>query len=304
MEDRSTIEILTKTMPMIWVRIVANVIKILSALIVVGVFLLVGSIMTKSSNGKFDPSALYIIAAIVISLLIYFINHWAMYLIKAGHVSVISYYMLYGVLPKEGQIEYAMRTVKKHFISTKTGFGFDILIKGATNQGVALFSNIGELLGYFPGMGGLASIMKLFIRTVTSYADEIVIAHICISSDEGDIWKKATDGIVLYVQSWKVIFRASIKVLIGILVFKTFMLFMMIGILTPHLGEKTFLLQVILAILIWIFLSAVFIEPIVSIIMIKEYLYVTSQCLVSHDFYHNINSCSPKFREIVSKSVY
>lgn len=304
MEHRGTIEIFTKTMPMVLVRMVANIVKTVTAFIVVGLALLVGSMITKSTHGKFDPTIFYIIVGGIVVWLIYIINHWVMYLIKAGHVAVISYYMVYGCLPEEGQIEYAKRTVKEHFISTNVGFGFDNLIRGATNEAVSFLNDVENFLSFIPGIGILMSVVKFFVRTITNYVDEAVMAYIYISNDGGNVWKKTADGIVLYVQNWKAIFKASAKVGISILLLKGIMLFMMIGILVPHFGQEAFMLQVIGAILIWMFITSALIEPIVVVIMIKDYIYACSQSTVAYDLYQDIQDCSAKFRKIVEKSTY
>lgn len=304
MEQRGTIEIFTKTMPMVLVRMVADIIKTVTAFLAVGLTLLIGSMITKSSHGKFDPTMFYVIAGIIVMLVIYTINHWVMYLVKAGHVAVIAYYMQYGCLPKEGQIEYAKKKVKENFISTNVGFGFDNLITGATNEAVSFLNDVENFLSFVPGIGIFMSVVKFFVRTVTNYVDEAVMAYIYMSNDNSNVWRKTADGIVLYVQNWKTIFKASAKVGISILLLKGIMLFMMIGILAPHFGQEAFILQVIGAILIWMFITSALIEPIVVVIMIKDYIYACSQSTVAYDLYQDIQDCSAKFRKIVEKATY
>ncbi|MBD7910123.1 MULTISPECIES: hypothetical protein [Clostridium] len=303
MKNRSTMEILTKTMPMIMVRMGANILKGVIAFLVFGIFFGIGAALRKMTHGRFDPTIFTFIAVIAVMAVVYFINHWVMYLIKAGHVSVIAYYMAYGCLPEEGQVEYAKRTVKENFITTNVGFGFDSLIRGATNQGLSVLNRVEDFLDFIPGIGTFMWIVKFFIKTVTNYVDEAVMAYIYIKNDESNVWKKTADGIVLYVQNWKAIFKASAKVAIGVVAIKAFMLFLIIGFLTPLMHSKGFFIGIIVAILLWAIISATFIEPVVVIIMIKDYIYASSQSEVSYDLYGQMQDCSSKFKEIVSRSI-
>jgi hypothetical protein len=149
-----------------------------------------------------------------------------MYLIKAGHVSVVTYYMVNGTLPEEGQIEYAKRVVKKNFVATNVGFGFDNIVRGATNQALSVIGNVEDFLSFIPGIGTIMGLVKFFIKTVTNYVDEAVMAYIFLKDNEENVWKKTADGLVLYVQNWKSIFKASGKVAAIVLGSKVILFFL------------------------------------------------------------------------------
>jgi len=304
-KNKSTMDIVIKTMPIILVRIGANILKWIIVALVFGIIFGIGLLLTMASHGNFNATIIDLIAVAAVVGVVYFINHWIMYLIKAGHVSVISYYMVNGTLPKEGQVEYAKNIVKKNFVTTNVGFGFDNLVRGATNQALSVLENAEEFLNFIPGVGVIMGIAKLFVKTVTNYVDESVMAYIFIKGDGENVWKKTADGIVLYVQNWRTIFKASGKVVALVLVLKTILLILIIGFLTPVIfsgeGMSGIILGLIIAFLVWSIVTSILIEPITVVIMIKEYTYACSKSEVSYDLYEKMKNCSSKFNEIISK---
>jgi hypothetical protein len=65
----------------------------------------------------------------------------------------------------------------------------------------------------------------------------------------------------------------------------------------------SFIVGVIIAFIVWNVLTSVFIEPITVVIMIKDYLYASSQSEVSYDLYSKMEGCSSKFKEIINKGI-
>lgn len=304
-QSKSTMDIVSKTMPMILVRAGANIAKWLIVALVFGIIFGSGALLKKITKGSFNPMIINIVAVIAVIGVVYFINHWIMYLIKAGHVSVITYYMVNGSLPEEGQVEYAKNIVKKNFVATNVGFGFDSIVRGATNQALSVIGNVEDFLDFIPGIGAVMGLFKFFIKTVTNYVDEAVMAYIFLKGDEENVWKKTADGIVLYVQNWKTIFKASGKVAAIVLGSKAILLFLIVGFLTPLMSGKgvSFIVGVLIAVIVWNVLSSVLIEPITVIIMIKDYVYACSQSEVSYDLYSKMEGCSSKFKQIINKGL-
>ena len=136
-------------------------------------------------------------------------KRYALYLVDAGHIAVITRIMTVGSLPEDvGQFQYGRELVTRMFKEVSILFVVDRLVDGiirTVNSTVSAITNIFPI----PGIEGLVSIAERVINFSLTYVDETILSYNLARGDE-NIWDSAKRGIVLYAQNWKPILVTAV----------------------------------------------------------------------------------------------
>ena len=117
--------ILMKTLPCVIVRMVVYGIVGICAALYLGILLL----MTKVFGGA--GGILFLIGLAILFGILKLVQRYVLYLIKAGHIAVITAFIQNGELPENtGQIEYGKRVVTDLFKEVSVLFAVDKLVSG------------------------------------------------------------------------------------------------------------------------------------------------------------------------------
>ncbi len=130
------------------------------------------------------------------------IRNYVLYLIKAGHVSVITRLAVEGELPlNTDQLSYGLQTVLKYFLRVSILFGVDQLVRVVLK---AFNRSVFRLLSFIPGAGRLRGFSQRVLDYSLGYVDEAILSYTLLQAERNP-WSAARDGLILYVQNWKTI---------------------------------------------------------------------------------------------------
>jgi hypothetical protein len=145
----------------------------------------------------------------VVTVALYFLREYLLYLVKAGHIAVMVEILDGRSLPAgETQIGYGRQIVEREFAETGALFALDQMIKGVIAVIVRLVWTVTDVLSV-PGFRGLAAIFNAVLRTSLTYADEIILAH-NFRTRSADPWKTSQDALVLYAQNHRLLLKNAV----------------------------------------------------------------------------------------------
>ncbi|MGB3501941.1 MAG: hypothetical protein WBA44_09975 [Mesorhizobium sp.] len=144
-----------------------------------------------------------------VSLALYWLREYILYMVKAAHVAVMVHYLDGRDLPMGfGQIGYGRHVVSSRFMEANLLFALDQLVKG-------VIAAIGRLLGGIallipiPGLHGLASLVHTIIGMSLTYVDEVLLGY-NVRTGSNTPWQTAQNGLVLYAQNGRNIVKNAI----------------------------------------------------------------------------------------------
>ncbi len=135
----------------------------------------------------------------VVSVAVYWVREWLLYMVKAAHIAVmVELYEGRSLMPDgKGQIAHGRAVVEARFAEANLLFVLDQLIKGVIRAITGIVGGIGMVI---PGLDGVARFINTVIRLSLTYVDEIILAH-NIRSNSDNPWETGRQGLVLYAQN-------------------------------------------------------------------------------------------------------
>ena len=306
----SVMQLVKKTMPFLLSRILIYGIFAAASLFFLGIMIGIGFLLLKLFG---ETSGVFIIVMIVAFSVIYgglrFLERYVMYIVKVGHISVVVELLRNGEIPDgKDQIAYGKDQVKNNFGSANVAFVVDKAIHGAVRQIQRWMLRVGEFFYFVPG------ILNAVLSVSLNYIDEAVVSYIILRKNEKreeTVWKSASDGVVLYAQSWKAIIKTAAGAVVFIYVFSiiTFLILalplMGIGNLlsrnSPELGFFLGAIAVIGAYILTVVLKRALVDPIVTIAMIRSYQISIKGLEPEMDLQQKLLGVSGKFKNLFNK---
>jgi hypothetical protein len=309
----STFGIFMQTLPYVFLRLVAYLLFGLLALIVTGIMagLGIGAAAVFGQAG----GAVFVILLIALGVLWglkRLAERYVLYLIKAGHVAVITELVQKGALPAGvNQVSYGKEKVLKHFASTSVLFGVDALVAGSVRQILRWLVRLGSFLNFLPGAKFILGFVYRVLRLAGNYIDEAVLSYILLHEDQ-NVWRAAADGVVLYAQGWKkILWRAVgvvLVVMIGWLVIFLVSFFALLPLASLAGKDKPGLplfLGFVALVAAWLIANVVrwaLVDPFATVAMIVAYNEAVREQTPSYDLYSTLAGVSRKFRELEQKA--
>jgi len=236
----------------------------------------------------------------------WFVVRYFLYLLKAGHIAVLTELITSGRIQngKEGMFQYGTRVVKERFGEVNVLFAFDALIKGV----VGVFNRTLDWLSSLipiPGLSSLTNLVTAVVRAATTYIDETLFSYNLARGDENK-WRGAKDGLVYYAQNHREILKTSAYI-VGLDWVLTFLVWLVclvpagaIAWVLPPNGVGQFGV-LLLAAFAASNMRAAFLRPLFLImVMVKFHLMVKDQP-INLEWDAKLTNLSDKFREIKSK---
>lgn len=290
-------QILKKTLPFVWAKLflalIATGISILLLLLLIGI----GWLLRSERIG----TVLILLWLLLSGIVRFAIMHYAGYLVKAGHIAVITETLLTGEVP-EDQVAYGKNLVTERFSDANIYFLTDKLISGSVRQIQCSIGRFGSALDFIPGVGSLGNLINIFVRISLHYIDECCLAYTFYKKEE-NLFQIAADGVVIYIRNWNDLIKNAAKVA-GILIlavpFVALVLFVIIGGLFRLLGWSGVIAFILACILTWVVKFA-FIDSYVLIRVMKTYMEAAPMTEITFDLYAQLSSLSSKFRELFNR---
>ena len=244
-----------------------------------------------------------IILWIILSAAVYgILNRYLGYMIKVGHIAVISKAVVDGAIP-ENSWSYAVASVKKRFISANVYYVIDNLVSGAVKQINGVVDKADSLLGGIPGVSAVLSFAKMFINISLGYIDECCLAYTFFRPEE-NAFKCACDGVVIYFQNWKKLLKSAAVtalIVVGVTLLFSVVPFILFGLIISAIGFN-FLYALIPAVLLGMSLKSAFLDSFILIRTMKSYMEVAPSTELKVDIYDKLCKLSSKFKSLFNKS--
>lgn len=295
-------EVFRKTIKFVWMKLALGGCAIAFS-IVLGLIML--GISSLDRNGVVGVYALMIwiclsLAAIGIS------QYYLGYLLKAGHIAVVTSLVTTGNLP-ENPFAYGVEKVKKKFVTAAAYFAVDRLVAGAVNQINSGLDIVGNILGKIPGMDSVVSFAKSFVNIALGNVDECCLAY-TFYHEEQSSFKSAADGVVIYFQNWKVILKDALKTALVTFVISIIagllLLLAAMGILNvvglPGFG--VFAVAFMLTMMIVLIVKSAVMDSYTMVCMICSYMQVAPSTEITFDLYDKLCNLSSKFKNLFQKA--
>ena len=164
----------------------------------------------------------------LISIAVYWIREYILYIVKAGHIAVMVRLIDGEEIPGgQGQIPYAKKIVSERFVEANVLFGIDQLIKGVIRVITGLIGGIGMVLP-IPGVQGLLSFINTIVRISLTYVDEIILGY-NMRIDSKNPYQTSQDGLVLYAQNAKVMIKNAVWLSVFLWILTLLVFFIMLA---------------------------------------------------------------------------
>lgn len=294
----NTNQIYTKTLPFVWMKLGLGFITILLSILL---------LLLLTSLGMFSNSIPVLgfmillwggLTGVIHSLL----NHYCGYLVKAGHVAVVTEAVRSGAMP-ENPIHMGFDTVKHRFATSSAYFVVDGLIAGAVKQIQHGVNTVDQLLGNIPGVSTLLSIANIFISMSLNYVDECCLGY-TFYQQEQNVFKSATDGVVIYFQNWKRLLKSALSMtllLVLMVAVTTIILFTLFSGIFSTLGWNP-LIAIFLSFFLSLTIKHSFIDSYLMVKMVVSYLEVAPNTIITFDLYGKLCNLSSKFNDLFKKA--
>lgn len=232
-------------------------------------------------------------------------QHYIGYLLKAGHIAVVTQLLTTGSLP-ENSFEYGKGMVKKKFATAAAYLAVDRLVSGAVRQINGGLDIVGNVLGKIPGMDSLVSFAKSFVNIALGNVDECCLAY-TFYHEEQSAFKSAADGVVIYFQNWKTILKNALKTALITLVLSAVAWLLMavtVAVLsaTGMPGFNLFFVAVILAMMVVHTVKSSVMDSYTMVCMVCSYMQVAPDTEITFDLYDKLCKLSSKFKSLFQKA--
>ncbi len=241
----------------------------------------------------------------LVSLILYWLREYILYIVKAGHIAVIVRLIDGHDVPGgQGQIAYARAIVTERFAEANVLFVLDQLIKGAVAAITGLIGGIAAFIP-IPGLNGLVKFINAVIRMSLTYVDEIILGY-NIRQQSTVPFETGRQGVVLYAQNARTMVRNALWLTImtwvlGLIVFLLTLapagaiLYAMPG----NLAGWAFVIAIVFA---WACISA-FVEPFVIAAMMQVYFRTIAGQVPDPEWDRRLAEKSKQFRELKDKAL-
>jgi len=293
-------EVFSKTLPFAWAKLWLGLATVAISIILLAILLGI-ALLFKNGGVAFFMILIWIGATKVVSFIL---NNYIGYLVKAGHIAVITETVVTGRVP-DNQVTYGKQMVKERFLTSNIYFVIDKLVAAAVRQLQRVVQKIGNFASVVPGMDFITKIINLFISIALGYIDECCLGYTFLKKEQGAC-KSAADGVVIYWQNWKTLMKDAAKttlIVIILVVASTLILFLIFGLLvaliTPN-GWVRFGAFLIAALISWVVKTA-FIDSYILVKMMVSYMEVAPSTVITFDLYDKLCGLSSKFKELFNK---
>lgn len=289
-------EIFRKTLPFVGLKLLLGLVTVVVSLVLLGILFGIGMLF-----GDGLAAISIIIWLVLTGIVRFFLMHYVGYLIKAGHIAVITESIKNNQVPNN-PVEVGKSMVQEKFVTANVYFAVDKLVTGAVKQIQKGVEKAGNLLDNIPGMGILVSFSKFFVSIALGYIDECCLSYTFMNKN-GNAFKSAADGVVVYGQNWKSLIKTALKVAIQVVVavvVLTLLIFIVVGGLFKLLGWSG-LIAFVLALFLALVVKFAFIDSWILVKMLVAYHEEAKNTEISYDLYGKFTQLSSSFKKLIDK---
>lgn len=291
-----TSDVYLKTMKFVWLKLALGGAMILFALITLAICLGLGSL--GDGNGMIIAFWIWLI---LVCCVYGFVNRYIGYMLKAGHVAMVTTAVTTGTLP-ENQLAVAKEMVKERFVTANVYFVVDRLVSGAVSQLQRGLQKVEDLLGKIPGVSIIVSFAQMFVHIALGYIDECCLGYTFLHKEQS-AYKSAADGVVIYFQNWKKLLKdAAITTLIvmGVSLLAWLLPFLIFTGIFAAVGVH-WVFAFFIALMFAAVIRSAFVDSYMMVKMMVSYMEVAPSTQITFDLYDKLCKLSSKFKNLFTK---
>lgn len=233
----------------------------------------------------------------------WFVVRYFLYLLKAGHIAVLTDLITTGRVGngQEDMFTYGKRVVTERFGQVTALFALDAIVKGivtAFNRTLGWIANLIPI----PGLSGLVSIVNAIVRATTSYIDETIFSY-SLARGDANHWRSAQDGLIYYAQNSKEVLKTGVTIVIldYVLTFVSWIACLLPAFLVASFFSPGGIAQfgvVMMAVLFAANLRAAFLKPLfLTMVMTKFHVCARNQT-INPEWDQKLSQASDKFQQL------
>lgn len=239
----------------------------------------------------------------------WFVVRYALYLIQAGHVAVLTELVTSGQIANGsiGMFEYGRRVVTDRFGQVNLLFALDLLIKGVVHAFNRTLDWIAHLLP-IPGLQSIVGIVNAIVRAATTYIDETIFSYNLARGDDNP-WRSSKDALIYYAQNSKEILKTAIyvvvldKVLTAVVwVVMLAPAFLMLAVLPAAAKPGGFIGGLVIAALFASNVRQAFLKPLFLVMVMTKFHVVVRSQPINLEWDARLSGLSSKFQDIKDKA--
>jgi hypothetical protein len=239
----------------------------------------------------------------------WFVVRYALYLIKAGHVAVLTELITKGSIDNgaAGMFDYGRRVVTERFGEVNVLFALDLLIRGVVGAFNRTLDWVGRLIP-LPGMQSIVGIVNAVVKAATTYIDETIFSYDLARGDENP-WRAGKDGLIYYAQNSGEILKTALYVVVldkvlTVVVWAVMLApaFLMLAVLPQAAKPGGFLGGLLIAALFASNVRQAFLKPVFLVMVMTKFHSVVQNQAINAEWDGRLSSVSGKFREIKDKA--
>ena len=294
-------DIFIKTLPFVWMKLLLWLVTFVASIVWFAILALIAA-AAKNGGVTFFAVVLWVGG---IGLIRFILMRYFGYLIKAGHIAVITEAVVTGKIP-ENQVEYGKKMVIERFATANVFFLVDMLVSGAVKQIQRVVGKIGNLVSFIPGMRSVTSLAQFFVEISLGYVDECCLGYTFYNKGQS-AFKSAADGVVIYAQNWKKLLanaaKTMLKVILIMLVVVVVFALLFSAILkllpsAPFVGIAAFIFACLLAVAV----KSAFLDSFILVQTMAVYMQVAPDTVITFDLYDKLCGFSRKFKDLFTKA--
>jgi hypothetical protein len=234
---------------------------------------------------------------------------YALYLIKAGHIAVLTELITKGTIDNgaTGMFDYGRRVVTERFGEVNVLFAVDLLIRGVVSAFNRTLDWVSHLIP-LPGLHSVVGIVNAVLKAATTYIDETIFSYDLARGDDNP-WRAGKDGLIYYAQNSAEILKTALYVVVldkvlTLVVWVVMLVpaFLMLAVLPAAAKPGGFIGGLVIAALFASNVRQAFLKPIFLVMVMTKFHAVVKNQVINAEWDARLTSVSGKFREIKDKA--
>ena len=239
----------------------------------------------------------------------WFVVRYALYLIQAGHIAVLTELITKGQINNgpAGMFEYGKQIVTSRFGQVNLLFALDLLIKGVVHAFNRTLDFLSHLIPV-PGLQSVVGIVNAIVRAATTYIDETIFSYNLARGDE-NAWRSSKDALIYYGQNAKEILKTAVWVVVldkvltaAIWIVMLAPAFLLLAVLPRAAAPGGFIAAFVIAALFASNIRQAFLKPVFLLMVMTKFHVLVRNQAINLEWDARLSSASKKFREIKDKA--
>lgn len=297
----TAVGLLIKTAPYVLARLGILVGFTIATIIWFGVIVAISSLFGDAGGGV-GVFALIIGFGVPFGLF-QWARKYVLYILKAGHIAVLTELIVHGKLKDEtNQVKYGKDIVTARFGEVNVMFVLDSLIGGVVKSFNRTLNWIADLLP-IPGLESIVGVAGKIVDKATTYIDETIFSYNLARGDE-NVWRSSQEGLVYYAQNWKPVLKTAVYALLLQYALNVVLFICclgpayLVGAIMPSIGGWA----VVFAVLFALNISSAVLHPLFLTMVALTFHRTVQNQAINPELDKTLGSVSEKFRDLAQRA--